>query len=451
MFPSILIVDDEASILKSLSGILADEGFETLTATNGYEALKTLETESPDLVLLDIWMPGIDGIDTLKEIKKHHPGTQVVMITGHGTIETAVNATKMGAYDFVEKPISIDKVIVAINNALNFRRLEEENQYLRKKTIERNSITGNSPPIQELKKQIHIAAPTDAWVLISGEHGTGKELVSRMIHQFSHRQEMPLIDINCAAISNELMEIELLGQEKGAFTEATVKKKGKFEMADQGTLFFDEIADMDLKTQATLLRVLQEKKFQRLGGGRTLNIDVRVIASSNKDLGREIEAGRFREDLYYRLNVIPISVPPLRDRAADIPELAELFLAQIAENNGIPLKTISSPVLEMLKQYSWPGNIREFKNLLERLAIFSKNDTITARDLPAPYNPKLSQAGGPDPALFDFRRIKEARQAFEKEFIRRKLTENAFDMAKTAEQIGVEKSYLQKMARQIKV
>ena len=450
MFPSILIVDDETSILKSLSGILADDGFETITATNGYEALKFMETESPDLVLLDIWMPGIDGIETLKEIKKNHPGTQVVMITGHGTIETAVNATKMGAYDFIEKPISIDKVIVAINNALNFRRLEEENQYLRKKTIERNSITGNSPPIQELKKQIQIAAPTDAWVLITGEHGTGKELVARMIHQFSHRADKPLVDVNCAAISNELMESELLGMEKGAINENTTRKKGKFEIADQGTLFFDEIGDMDLRTQATLLRVLQEKQFQRVGGGRTLTIDVRVIASSNKDLAAEIESGRFREDLYYRLNVIPIQVPPLRSRAADIPELASLFLDQIAENNGISPRALSAGAIEMLQQYRWPGNIREFKNLLERLSISTDKETIGAEEIPAPYNPKLAGNPGKEAAIFSFDRLKDAQQAFEKEFIRQKLADNSFDISKTARQIGVEKSYVQKMARQVK-
>jgi len=450
MFPSILIVDDEASILKSLSGILSDEGFETLTATNGYEALKILETQSPDLVLLDIWMPGIDGIDTLKEIKQQHPGTPVVMITGHGTIETAVNATKMGAYDFIEKPISIDKVIVAINNALNFRRLEEENQYLRKKTIERNSITGNSPAVQELQKQIQIAAPSDAWVLITGEHGTGKELVARMIHQFSHRADKPLIDVNCAAISHELMESELLGLEKGAIAKDTARKKGKFELADQGTLFFDEIADMDLKTQATLLRVLQEKKFQRVGGGRTLTIDVRVIASSNKNLAAEMEAERFREDLYYRLNVIPIEVPPLRQRTEDIPELAALFLEQIAENNGISGKTLSAEALDVLKRYSWPGNIREFKNLLERLSITTEKEVVAAADIPAPYNPDTAAAAGPDAGLFAYERLKEARQAFEQEFIRKKLAENAFDAAKTARQIGVEKSFLQKMAKQIR-
>ncbi|MDZ7833739.1 MAG: sigma-54 dependent transcriptional regulator [Desulfobacterales bacterium] len=450
MFPSILIVDDEASILKSLSGILADEGFETLTATNGYEALKILEKELPDLVLLDIWMPGIDGIDTLKEIKIHHPSTQVVMITGHGTIETAVNATKMGAYDFIEKPISIDKVIVAINNALNFRRLEEENQYLRKKTIERNAITGSSPPIQELKKQISIAAPTDAWVLISGEHGTGKELVARMIHQFSHRADKPLIDVNCAAISHELFESELLGHEKGAFTEATAKKKGKFELADQGTLFFDEIGDMDLKTQATLLRVLQEKKYQRIGGDRTLSVDVRIIASSNKDLAGEIEAGRFREDLYYRINVIPIEVPPLRERQADIPELAGLFLTQIAENNALALKTLSESALTMLQQYSWPGNVRELKNLLERLVISTTKETIEASDIPPPYNPKSGESKEADPALFAFDRLKEAQQAFEQAFIRQKLRQYEFDISKTAKRIGADKSQVQKIARKMK-
>jgi len=298
MFPSILIVDDEKSILKSLSGILSDEGFETITATNGYEALKILESESPDLVLLDIWMPGIDGIDTLKEIKKKSPETQVIMITGHGTFETAVNATKIGAFDFIEKPLSIDKVIVAINNALNFRRLEEENRFLRKKTIEKNSITGNSKPIQDLRKQITITAPTDAWILISGENGTGKELVAKMIHQFSARSDRPLIDVNCAAISGKLIESELLGHEKGAFTGATAKKKGKLELAHQGTLFFDEIGDLGIKTQATLLRILQEKNFQRVGGSRALTADIRVIAATNKNLPKKIKDGRFREDLY---------------------------------------------------------------------------------------------------------------------------------------------------------
>ncbi|MDH3880618.1 MAG: sigma-54 dependent transcriptional regulator, partial [Desulfobacteraceae bacterium] len=330
MYPTILIVDDEPSILQSLSGLLSDEGFEVTTAANGYEALKIVDTESPDLVLLDIWMPGIDGIETLKEIKKDNPHIQVIIISGHGTIETAVKATKLGAFDLIEKPLSIDKVIVAINNALNFRRLEEENKYLRKKTLEKHSITGNSPPIQELKKQIAVTAPTEAWVLITGENGTGKELVARTIHQLSSRVDYPLIDIHCASIPEELIESELFGQEKGAFAESSTKKVGKFELANKGTIFLDEIGDMSLKSQSKILRVLQEQQFQRVGGSRTLSIDVRVIASSNKDLEKEIEKGTFREDIYYRLNVIPIEVPPLRNRVEDIPQLMEIFFGECA-------------------------------------------------------------------------------------------------------------------------
>ncbi|MBW1769566.1 MAG: sigma-54-dependent Fis family transcriptional regulator, partial [Deltaproteobacteria bacterium] len=327
MFPTILAVDDESAILQSLSGILSDEGFEVLTASNGYEALKIIEAESPDLVLLDIWMPGIDGIETLQEIKRTNPFLQVIIISGHGTIETAVKATKLGAHDFIEKPLSIEKVVVTINNALHFRQLEEENRFLRKKTLEKHSITGNSSTIlRALKKQIAVAAPTNAWILITGENGTGKELVARTVHQMSHRADKPLIDVNCAAIPEELIESELFGHEKGAFTGATTKKRGKFEIANGGTIFLDEIGDMSLKTQAKILRILQEQKFERVGGTRTLTVDVRVIAASNKDLEEEIEKGTFRDDLYYRLNVIPIEVPPLRNRTDDIPLLVETFL-----------------------------------------------------------------------------------------------------------------------------
>ncbi|MFZ2632245.1 MAG: sigma-54 dependent transcriptional regulator [Desulfosalsimonadaceae bacterium] len=444
MFPSILIVDDEESILKSLSGILSDEGFEILTASNGYEGLKTLEAASPDLVLLDIWMPGIDGIDTLKEIKKNFPATQVIMITGHGTFETAVSATKIGAFDFIEKPLSIDKVIVAINNALNFRRLEEENRYLRKKTIEKNSITGVSKAIASLRQQIGITAPTDAWVLISGENGTGKELVARMIHQFSARAGYPLIDVNCAAISDDLIESELLGHEKGAFTEATVKKKGKLELAHQGTLFLDEIGDLGLKTQASLLRILQEKQFQRVGGSRTLTADVRIIASTNKNLQKEIQAGRFREDLYYRLNVVPMNVPPLRERREDIPDLAKGFLEHVAEKERMSLKQITPDALRILQNAAWPGNVRELKNLIERLAILVQGDTIRADDIPAPYNPKLGAHPSGESSLFNVKRLSTALEKFEKEFINRKLDENNRDIAKTAKLIGVDQAYLEK-------
>ena len=445
MFPSILIVDDEPSILKSLDGLLSDEGFAVTTASNGYEALKIIDSESPDLVLLDIWMPGIDGIETLKEIKKEHPFIQVIIITGHGTVETAVTATKTGAFDLIEKPLSIDKIIVAINNALNFRRLEEENRYLRRKTIAKNSITGNSPAITALKKQISIAAPTDAWILITGENGTGKELVAKTIHQLSPRSEEPLIDLNCAAIPEESIANELLGYEKGAFADATAKKRGKFELAGKGTLFLDEIGDMSLKTQSKILRVLQEKKFQRIGGSRTLDVDIRVIAASNKDLEIEIEKGNFREDLYYRLNVIPVTVPPLRDRLEDIAVLVEIFLDEYAKHNQLKKKKLSEDALKLFYDYDWPGNVRELKNLLERLVIMVNNDTIKISDIPAPYNRSEKEKSLEiRKQLFAGASLKDARQAFEEEFIRRKLAQNDNDIDKTAAAIQVTKNYLQK-------
>ena len=340
MFPTILIVDDEPSILKTLGGLLLDEGFEVITAANGYDALKLIEKESPDLVLLDIWMPGIDGIQTLKEIKKENPYIQVIIITGHGNIETAVKATKLGAFDMIEKPLSIDKVILAINNALNFRRLEEENRYLRKKTLEKNSIDGRSPLISALRKQIDAVAPTDSWVLIIGENGTGKELVARTLHQLSARSEYQLIDVNCAAIPEELIESELFGHEKGSFTGAVSKKIGKFELANNGTIFLDEIGDMSLVTQAKILRVLQEQQFQRIGGSRTLKVDVRVIAASNKDLKSEIENGKFREDLYYRLNVVPIHVPSLSERREDLPHLVIDVIAPDPDDDVVEIPPV---------------------------------------------------------------------------------------------------------------
>jgi len=452
MFPSILIVDDEPSILQSLSGLLSDEGFEVLTAANGYEALKIVDTEFPDLVLLDIWMPGIDGIETLKEIKKDNPYIQVIIISGHGTIETAVKATKLGAFDLIEKPLSIDKIIVAINNALNFRRLEEENKYLRKKTLEKHSITGNSPPIVALKKQIAIAAPTDAWILITGENGTGKELVARTIHQLSSRADYPLVNVHCAAIPEELIESELFGQEKGALTDATTKKIGKFELANNGTIFLDEIGDMSLKTQSKILRVLEEKQFQRVGGSRTLSVNVRVIASSNKDLEKEIEKGNFREDIYYRLNVIPIEVPSLRDRGEDIPLLVETFFAECAKKDRSEKKKIIQKAVDMLCNYSWPGNVRELKNLVERLAIMVEKDVIDEFDLPAPYNPDTADRMTPvESQLFLSHSLKDAKKAFEREFIKRKLLQYNNNITKTAKAIGVERSYLHKKLKSLDV
>ncbi len=442
MFPVILIVDDEATILQSLSGILSDEGYEILTASNGYEALKIIEEESPDLVLLDIWMPGMDGIETLREIKRTTPFLQVVIISGHGTIETAVKATKLGGYDFIEKPLSIEKVIVTINNALNFRRLQEENRYLRKKTLEKHSITGSSPPIQALKRQIDIASPTNAWILITGENGTGKELVARTIHQMSSRANKALIDVNCAAIPEELIESELFGHEKGAFTGATSRKRGKFEEANKGIIFLDEIGDMSLKTQAKILRILQEQKFERVGGSRTLSVNVRVLAASNKDLEKEIEKGNFREDLYYRLNVIPIEVPPLRNRTEDIPVLVETFLKEFTEEGDYGRKTITSQAIELLKAYRWPGNVRELKNLVERLAIMTESDVIDEGNIPASYlsyKPAVARADFLNEDSF-----KEAKRKFEKSYIAQKLSENNHNISQTADAIGLERSHLHK-------
>ena len=450
MFPSVLIVDDEPSILQSLGGLLTDEGFEVMTAYNGYEALKIVDAESPDLVLLDIWMPGMDGLETLREIKKENPFIQVIMITGHGTIETAVKATKLGAYDFIEKPLSIDRVILAINNALNFRRLEEENRYLRKKTLEKHSIDGTSPPIEALKKQIAVAAPTDTWILITGENGTGKELVARTLHQLSPRAQQPLIDVNCAAIPEDLIESELFGHERGAFTGATSKKRGKFELADNGTLFLDEIGDMSLKTQAKILRVLQEQKFQRVGGSRTLSVNVRVIAASNKDLEKQIEANRFREDLFYRLNVFPIQVPSLRNRIDDIPILVDVFLRESSRHNRKKKKTMTPGALALLSQYSWPGNVRELKNLVERLDIAVAEEVIDEDHIPLTYRVDNGQGPASGESFFGEEGLKEARKRFEKAFIERKLAENDHNVSRTAEQIGVERSYLHRKIKKLK-
>jgi two-component system nitrogen regulation response regulator NtrX len=451
MFPSLLIVDDEPSILQSLGGLLSDEGFGVTTALNGYEALKIIEAESPDLVLLDIWMPGIDGIETLQEIKNENPNIQVIIITGHGTIETAVKATKLGAYDLIEKPLSIDKVIVAINNALNFRRLEEENKYLRKKTIEKNSINGDCPKTMELKMNIAKAAPTDTWILINGENGTGKELVARMIHHLSPRAEHPLIDVSCAAIPEELIESELFGHEKGSLPGATTKKLGKFELADQGTIFLDEIGDMSLKTQAKILRVLQEQKIQRVGGSRTISVNVRVIAASNKNLEAEIESGSFREDLFYRLNVLPIEVPPLRQRMGDIPVLVETFLKEFAVQNRSKQKKITPQALDILSKYAWPGNVRELKNLVERLAIMVEDDAIDGKDIPDAYNQGTGMLPEfADSKFLEYDNFKDAKLAFEKEYITRKLVEHHNNVTKTAEAIGVGRSFLHKKLKSFK-
>jgi len=451
MLPSVLIVDDEPSIVQSLSGLLSDEGYKVSTAFDGYDALKVVDSDSPDLVLLDIWMPGLDGIETLKEIKKYHPHTQVIIITGHGNVETAVKATKLGAFDLIEKPLSIDKIILTINNALNFRRLEEENRYLRTKTLEKNSIDGNSERTKELRRNIEVAAPSDTWILISGENGTGKELVARMIHALSPRADKPLIDVSCAAIPDEHIEIEMFGYEKGAFAAATATKIGKFELADNGTIFLDEIGDMSLSSQAKILRVLQEQKIQRIGGSRPISVNVRIIATTNKNLEKEMERGTFREDLYYRLNVIPIKVAPLRERLEDLPILAEVFLKEFAIQNRSKRKTVSPAAISILSSYAWPGNVRELRNLVERLAITVDKDVIDAADIPDSYKPGAYNDNAYS-AVSQFLKIdnfKEARKVFEREFIKIKLLQNENNITKTARALKVGRSYLHKKIKSL--
>lgn len=443
MARTILIVDDEESILQSLDGILTDEGFEVIRAESGLVALEKIEEVMPDLVLLDIWMPDMDGIETLVKLKEAHPQLQVVMMSGHGTIETAVKATKLGAYDFIEKPLSLEKVLLSINNALDYYRLEEEITLLRERDWDKHQITGESKTIRLLKEQIRIVAPTDAWVLISGENGTGKELVAHTIHQLSKRSRKPMVEVNCAAIPEELIESELFGHEKGAFTGAGAMKKGKFDLAHEGTLFLDEIGDMSLKAQSKTLRILQEQKFERVGGARTIHVDVRVIAATNKDLEAEIEKGTFRDDLYFRLNVIPIQVPPLRERGEDIPSLVDEFLKEISLNTNLALKEFSEDALEALKKYHWPGNVRELKNLVERLVIMTPEKRIQAKDIPQPFNSETTTKDEFDMGLM-VGTYKEAKSNFEKVFIARKLMEFNGNISQTAEAIGVERSNLHK-------
>jgi two-component system, NtrC family, nitrogen regulation response regulator NtrX len=445
MYPAVLIVDDEITIIESLEGILSDDGFEVIHAFNGYEALKKIESDSPDIVLLDIWMPGMDGIETLREIKKKFPSIPVVMITGHGSIESAVDATKSGAYDFLEKPLSIDKVMVTINNALNFRKLEEENLYLRKKTIEKNSITGTSPAVQKLYHEIMTAAPSDAAILITGENGTGKEMVARTIHQFSLRPEQPFIIVNCAAIPGETIDSDLFGHEKGAFNHAFSKNMGKFELAAGGTLFLDEIGDMNLNTQAKILRTLESRTFQRIGSSRIIQMDARIIASTNKDLAVEIENSRFRQDLFFRLNVIPIHVPSLRERKQDIPMLVDAFLDKLAQQSSDPKKTMSEQALARLSSYAWPGNVRELKNLVERLAIMVKEDRIDAVHLPHPYRSRpLSDPQELPGRLLAIDNLEQARAAFENEYVRRKVAQANGDVAAAARSMGTSTRYIKK-------
>jgi two-component system nitrogen regulation response regulator NtrX len=438
---TILIVDDEKSICQSLGSILKDERYEVLTAASGEEALKIIKEEPPNLVILDIWLPGIDGIETLKMIKSQYPQIRVIMISGHGTIETAVKATKLGAFDFFEKPLSMEKVILIVNHVFELINLEEENKLLKQKISQDYELTGNSAPILELKEMISIVAPTNAWILIMGENGTGKELVARSIHRLSKRAYKPFVEVNCAAIPEDLIESELFGHEKGAFTGATEKKRGKFDLAHEGTLFLDEVADMSLKAQAKILRILQEKKFERVGGNTFIPTDVRVLAASNKDLELEMEAGRFRQDLYYRLNVIPLRVPPLRERKEDIPILTNWFLKEFSLKEHEEEKTIADDALTKLIEHDWPGNVRELKNFIERLVIMVPKGVITAKDIPLlmEQDHEVPEEALP---LLESESFRTAKMDFEKEYIIKKLKEFDGNISKTAEAIGLERSNL---------
>ena len=443
MARTILVVDDEETIIQSLNGILTDEGYDVISASSGAGALEKIGEVMPELILLDIWMPGIDGIETLVKIKETSPNLPVIMMSGHGTIETAVKATKLGAYDFIEKPLSLEKVLLCVNNALDYSRLEEEISLLKEKERHKHRITGNSKTIKHLKEQIKVVAPTNAWVLITGENGTGKELVAHTIHRQSGRSSKPMVEVNCAAIPEELIESELFGHEKGAFTGATTMKKGKFDLAHEGTLFLDEISDMSLKAQSKTLRILQEQKFERVGGSKTIHVDVRVIAATNKDLETEIEKGNFRDDLYFRLNVIPITVPALRERVEDIPELVSEFLNDISLRTNLELKEFSQKAIGLLKKYHWPGNVRELKNLVERLVIMTPEKVIQDKDIPPPFNRAVDVKQAPDSSLMDGS-FKDAKMKFEKAFIARKLREFNGNISQTAEAIGIERSNLHK-------
>jgi len=443
MARTILVVDDEETIIQSLNGILTDEGYDVVSANSGADALEKIEEVMPELVLLDIWMPGIDGIEALVKIKETSPNLPVVMMSGHGTIETAVKATKLGAYDFIEKPLSLEKVLLCVNNALDYSRLEEEISLFKEKERHKYKITGNSKAIQHLREQIKVVSPTNAWVLITGENGTGKELVAHTIHRQSKRNNKPMVEVNCAAIPEELIESELFGHEKGAFTGATTMKKGKFDLAHEGTLFLDEISDMSLKAQSKTLRILQEQKFERVGGSRTIHVDVRVIAATNKDLETEIEKGNFRDDLYFRLNVIPITVPALRERVEDIPELVSEFLNEISLRTNLDLKEFSPKAIGLLKKYHWPGNVRELKNLVERLVIMTPEKVIEDKNIPPPFNRTLDVKQVPESSLMDAS-FKDAKIKFEKAFIARKLREFNGNISQTAEAIGIERSNLHK-------
>ena len=436
-YPKILIVDDEAGIRESLSSILRDERYSVEAVESAELALERLSSSSVEVVLLDVWLPGMDGLEALSRIQSLPQPPSVIIISGHGTIETAVRATKLGAFDFIEKPLSLERVIVLVRNAIEQRRLQEENQLLDTELGHRYRIVGDSVPMKALRQQIAVTAPTNGRVLIYGESGTGKELVARSLHAASLRNKAFFVEVNCAAIPEELIESELFGHVKGSFTGASEDKIGKFAKADGGTLFLDEVGDMSLRTQSKVLRVLEEQRFERVGSNQTLHVDVRVIAATNKNLEQEIARGAFRQDLFYRLNVIPFFVPPLRDRKEDIPVLARYFLAEFSSEYGKKTRELTEGAMEILLRYPWPGNVRELRNLVERLVIVCPQARIEPHHLP----PELFRGVAESPQQ-PYSTLHEARSAYEREFILRKLQEHRWNMTQTASALGLERSHL---------
>ncbi len=442
----ILIVDDEKGILDTLADILEDEGYDVFLTDDAETALEILEKEEIDLIFLDVWLPKMSGIEAIKKIKEKDSDIPIIMISGHGNVEIAVEAIKLGAYDFLEKPLSMERVILTTERALQFKNLERENIKLRSSVDKKYELVGTSSAMKKIKSQIELIAKGDSRVLIIGESGTGKELVARAIHSLSNRSRAPFVEVNCAAIPQELIESELFGHEKGAFTGAIERKIGKFELANGGTLFLDEIGDMSLLTQAKLLRVIETQKFQRVGGTRDITVNVRIISATNKDLLEEIKKGNFREDLYYRLNVVPIYIPPLRERKEDIPELIRYFIDEFSKEKGWKVKTIDHQAIKILQNYDWPGNIRELRNAVERLMIMTVNEVITLSDI---ESTGIIGQSTKEESYFKYKTLKEAKDAFERDFLIRKLKENNWNMTKTAEIIGIERSNLYKKIKSL--
>ncbi len=457
MKPNILVVDDEEDIRLSLRGILEDEGCRVVSAEDGEQALTYLQKQEPDLVFLDIWLPGRDGLEILDVVQREYSELPVIMISGHGNIQTAVQSIKKGAFDFIEKPLSLEKVVVTANKTLEFRKLQIENRDLRSrvKVDFVQELTGETRPVRDLLVQIDKVAPTEAWVLITGDNGTGKEIVARSLHKKSSRNKKPMIAVNCAAIPEELIESELFGHEKGAFTGANKPHVGKFELAHKGTLFLDEIGDMSLKTQAKILRILQEQTFEKVGGKKSINVDVRVIAASNKDLNIEIKEGRFREDLFYRLNVFPLHVPSLRERAGDIPLLLEQIVHSFHQEHGYQPIVFTEEALRLLQEHLWPGNVRELKNFAERMLIMYSGQELTPSQLPPEFKSSVNQAkdlqGEGGKSLGQENDFKVARAEFERRFLAKKIREFEGNVSKLAEAVGLERSYLHRKLKALEI